>query len=496
MGIIVRQSIKSSIVSYIGVLVGYVNAIILFPAFFQPEQFGLTRVLIAMSFMMGQFSKLGIHNVIIKLFPYLYNVKRGHHGFLFISLLIPFIGFLFFSGILFLLKPPIINIYSEQSPLVANYFYQVLPLALFVLYIEVFESYMRANLRITVPILTKEVIQRFLVTCSIVLFLYNIIDFSLFIDFFVGTYGISLLILIGYVVQQKQFYILPKKRPFTKRYLSIIFKYGVFSFLGGLAGIIVNKIDIIMLSALSDLEDTAIYSIGFMIATVIQIPQRNMNKIAMPVISKAWKDKHLAKIQEIYSSTSINQLLIGLLIFICIWINIDDLFQWMPKSDIYSQGKSVILLIAVGRLVAMAMGANNQIIETSKQYRFNLYARLLLVVITVSTNLILIPIMGIEGAALATAISLTVFNLLKFIFIFVRFQIQPFSISTIKLLAVAFLTILIGINIPGTDYLILNIILRSIIVVVLYSSLVLGFNISQDATNFFWQTLRWLGIKK
>lgn len=496
MGLIQKQSILSTIASYVGVVIGYVNVIILYPAFFKPEQFGLTRVLIAMAFILTQFSQLGMRNVIVKLFPYFRNEERGHYGFLFLSMVLPLIGLSFFTIIILSLKTHLTSIYADQSPLVSDFFIYVIPMTLFMLYLEVFESYMRANHRITVPIIFREVLQRSLVTLAIFLFFYKLITFTQFIILFTSTYGLAVIALLGYVTSQKQLYLAPQLRPFKKRFLKIIFKYGSFSLLSGVAAILVNRIDIIMLSWLADLSNTAIYSIGFMIASVIQVPRRNMNKISVPVISQAWKDRNISKIDELYKYTSLNQLLIGILIFIGIWINIDDLFQWMPNGNIYKQGKTAALLIAFGRIIDMVAGANNQIILTSKYFRFHFYAMILLVFLTIATNYILIPRFGIEGAALATLISLLFFNLIKFIYLWLKFNMQPLTTQTIQLIGAGTLTLVIGLNIPSTDFPIFNIVYRSIIVVILYGSLILTFNISQDATNLFWQSLRWLGIKK
>jgi hypothetical protein len=44
MGIVAKQSIYNSLASYLGILIGAINTIVLFPNVFSADEFGLTRV--------------------------------------------------------------------------------------------------------------------------------------------------------------------------------------------------------------------------------------------------------------------------------------------------------------------------------------------------------------------------------------------------------------------------------------------------------------------
>lgn len=63
MGIVIRQSIKTTIVTYIGFAIGYVNTLFLFPLVLSKEQIGLTRLLISVSFLFATFASLGAGNI-------------------------------------------------------------------------------------------------------------------------------------------------------------------------------------------------------------------------------------------------------------------------------------------------------------------------------------------------------------------------------------------------------------------------------------------------
>ena len=65
MGIVKRNSITITILSYLGIVVGYVNKILLFPNFLSEEQVGLANILVSMAVMYAQFSAMGINSTIV-----------------------------------------------------------------------------------------------------------------------------------------------------------------------------------------------------------------------------------------------------------------------------------------------------------------------------------------------------------------------------------------------------------------------------------------------
>ena len=102
MGIIKRQGIQNSIISYAGVIIGYINVMVLFPRFLSVEQVGLTRVLPNVAIVLAQLSALGFANAGIKFFPFFRNKAAKHHNFLALFLGVPLLGFSLISGIYFL----------------------------------------------------------------------------------------------------------------------------------------------------------------------------------------------------------------------------------------------------------------------------------------------------------------------------------------------------------------------------------------------------------
>ena len=99
----------------------------------------------------------------------------------------------------------------------------------------------------------------------------------------------------------------------------------------------------------------------------------------------------------------------------------------------------------------MVTSVNGSIIAHSKHFRFNLIAMVILGLSNIVANYYFINQWGLEGAAIASLISIILFNFAKFIFVWVKFKIQPFTENTLKLLLVGFLIVLFIMLVPKID---------------------------------------------
>jgi O-antigen/teichoic acid export membrane protein len=198
----------------------------------------------------------------------------------------------------------------------------------------------------------------------------------------------------------------------------------------------------------------------------------------------------MREIASLYKKTSINQMIVGLLIFIGIWMSIDDVLTFVPEK--YQGIQMVFFYVGLAKLIDVSAGVNGTIIATSDKYRFDLYINLILILVTVVTNVIFIPRYGIEGAAMATAIAILIHNVVKTLVLYSFYKIQPFQRATLKLLAIALVTFFIVefISFDGIQVVWLRILLRSLLTSLLFSLAVLGLSISEDVNALFKKYIR------
>ena len=488
MGIIEKQSIRNLILTYLGVALGFVSTLYLFPFILTTQEYGLTRVLLSIAFITSEFAHLGVKNIAIKFFPEFENYNQKHNGFLFLVLFIPLIGFLLFLILFFIFDEWLIIKYSVDSNLFQEFHLYLIPLVFGILYFDIINSYVRANKDSIPGTFVNEILLRVLLIILLILMNFEVIDFSAFIIGFVTCYLIQPTILLLYIVSKQLFFIKPNFQFLTRDLVTRLGGYGFYVLLGGISHLIVNNIDVLMLGSISGLTDTAIYTIAFYIGSVIVVPQKSIGKIAPSIISTHLFNSNLNEVERIYKSSSINQLVIGFLLFTGIISNIHNIFEILPEE--YSQAYWVIVFIGISKLIDMAGGVNGTIIMNSPYFRFNLVATGLLIAISIILNYILIPSYGISGAAVATMISLLIYNIAKSLYIYLKYRIQPLSVKVfpIILVSVSLISLSYQINTFLSTY--VDIVIRSFLILVIYGLLMAYFKISPEVENYWGKVVR------
>jgi len=470
MGIIEKQATKSLIYSYSGAILGFLT--VMFSShLLSADENGLTRILVSVSSLLSLFSGLGFNAVTIRFFPYFRNKDKGHHGFLFYGILTTLIGFSICYLIFQLFKNQIIEANLEKSKLFTDYLFYLMPLTFFTVFFGLFDYYLRACYSSVIGSSAKEFTQRILIVASIFLYFTKTINFSVFVFFYVASTCVPTFILLYYIVKLDEWHIKPVRGFVSKELRIEIVKLSLFSILSGGAGVLITNIDIIMVNQKLGLTQTGIYGIAFYFGTIIIIPSRSLLRIAMGIVSDAFKRNDLVEINNLYKKSCNSQLTIGLLLFIGIWSNIDNIMSLLPPE--YVEGRNVILFISAGYLIDMGTGINYIIMLTSKYYRYDGYFIIITLLLTIASNYILIPIYGIEGSAIATAITIASYNILRWLFLYVKFKMQPYDINSVKLIFIAIIAFLPGYFIPFLNNLLIDIILRSSIVGGLFILLIL-----------------------
>jgi O-antigen/teichoic acid export membrane protein len=440
---IIKQSIRSTIITYIGIAIGTLNVLWLYPKYFTPEQIGILRLLQDIPFLLSLFVRLGASNIIDRYFSYYRDDNKKHNGFLFIIIFYPLLSYIIFVAGFFLFQDYWKSLFAEKSVLFTSYIVFIVPLTFFMMYLDIFEAYLRAHFQTFFSNFLKEVILRIFISITIICFALKLLDFNSTILFYSLSYGALLVIMILFVRNQKILFIKPDFSFFKNSKTKEILNYLLYIIPGAAGGIIAQKIDTLMIGAISGknanegLENVAIYSIAYFIGSVIEVPRKSITQISLPLLANAFKEDDTQAISVLYKKNSLIQFLSGVFIFGLIWLNVDDLFLFIPNAEVYKSGKYVILLIGVSKLFDMSTSINNEMIQFSKYFRFNLIAIILLGIVTIIMNLIFIPLYSIIGAALALVLTLFIFNIIKTVFIYLKMGLIPFSIKMIPALILA-----------------------------------------------------------
>ncbi|MBO3697994.1 lipopolysaccharide biosynthesis protein [Roseivirga sp. E12] len=485
MGIVIKQSIRSSIIAYIGVAVGYINVLWLYPYFLTTEQVGLFRLIQSSAFLLATFGQVGLGQSLVKFFP----EQKNNKGFLTSILIGGLLGFILLCSLTLVFRESIVSYFSKESALFVDYFQVTLLVSFLIIQFQLLESYSRSLLQIVVPTFLRDIGLRVLTTTALLSYGFELIEFETLIYSLIAIYG---LVWFGLGISLKIKGQLHLKGDFQFLKSGVwkrVLNFGFFSLIGAGGTQIILQIDSIMISGTIGLEATGIYTIAFFIGVVIEMPKRAITQISSALLSQSFNKGDMKAVKKLYQQTSINQMIIGTLLFIGVWANLENIYQFIPNKESYLGGFNVVLFIALGKLSDMAFGTNGEIIVMSKYYRFNVVTVSILAMLTISFNLWLIPEYGIEGAAIASFLSMLLFNVIKYIFVFAKFGIQPFTRSSIVFVIIAAFTLLVNYFLPSISNIYLDIMVRSLAIVIVLMGLTFGLKVSSELNQLLSTTL-------
>lgn len=479
MGKILKQGFWSTVVIYFGVILGFINSIILFPKFLTTEQIGLFRQIISASTLLVPLTTFGVSAAYVKFYPIFKKSSEQKNQFFSYNLLVILISYLFTTLCIYFFFNEISLIFKENSQLFLDYFYVVYSI-LFILSLSVlFESYLRSRYDTILSNIINGVSNRIFTSISIILFSFSLLNFKNIIDLQIIIYGLGLITIILYAYKKDSFKLFMS---FNKIKFKIkeIFNYSAYSFIGLSSNIIVLNIDVLMVTSLLGLSETGIYTTAFYIGMIIEIPRRAISQISIPYISENIKEQNFKKIEKNYKDISIHQMIIGVLFYMILILNIDNIFNLIPNSEKFYSGKDTVYIIGLSKLIIMSFSYNSELISLSKYYKFTVITIICLAILTIGLNLFLIPIFGMIGAAYASLISITFYNLLKHIFIKYKMKISPFSINSIKTILVGIFVYFAVLSIPKNDIILIDIFIKTIISSFIFVISIYALKISPD----------------
>ncbi len=462
MGVIKNQTIKGTIYSYIGVVLGFVNIVLLFPRILDTEQVGLLNILVAISTIFAQFGSLGFPNVTTRLFSYFRSKERAHNGFVSLALLVTAVGSAFILIVFKLFEKIIIQQNSSESGLLTTYFSYNYLLILFTILFNVLDNYSKVLYRSTSGTLHKEVIVRVINFCNLIILHLGYIDFDYFVLIYVLTLCYPSIALLIYLYRAGE---MKLNHPFKFIHLALrrqILRVAFFGFLSGMGGIAISNVDKYIVNSYLNLSLTGIYSVASFFGTLILMPSRSVSKISSAVLADAWKKKDRKLIESIHTKSCINQYTLGVLLCIGLLGNIDNIFRILPSE--YAGGRYVLAIFALANLLEMLSGASGMIIQTSRYYSFLTYSRAGFIVVLIGANMLFIPIWGLTGAAVAVFATRLVSILCNLLYIYYKFGFQPFTNKTLHVTLLGIAAFLLGYYLPHVSNLIIDLALRSTVI--------------------------------
>ena len=493
MSTIRKQSIISSGIVYFGFGLGALTNFLLAREF-NPDQYGLIGgMFLSVGTILYCFANMGMPAYIGKFYPYYNdNLPAKKNDQMTWALLLAGVGFLLVIILGIVFKGQIIQHFQSKSSELGKYYYWIFPFTLGLTLYSLLEVYAWQLKKSVLTNYLREVQFRLTTLVLILLYLFGIIGgFGTLIKLYSFNYLLIATILLVWLARSGRLHFVFSPSVVSRKFLPKIRSLALMAWSGGLAFNIAFFFAQIVIAATvaGGLTAVGIFTLAQYIGSLIQAPQRGIQAAASGPLSKAWKDKDYGRINRIYQRSSISQLIFSVGVFVLIWINFTDAVVTFHFKPDYLAARPVFFFIGMARIVDMGTGVNNQIIATSSYWRFDFFSGLILVSLTVPLNYLLAKDLGVIGPAIADLVTFSIYNAIRWVFLFRKFNMQPFTIQTLY-------TILLG----AVGYLICHLLFdshqgllwlfaRSLAFLAIYAAGVLGLKLSEDVLPV-WNTLK------
>lgn len=434
---------KYSFYNYIGVFIGVFSNLFIYTT--NEEFLGVIRYTESLAFLVWPLILMGASSSLINFTP---KLKQKSNVKLFSYSLFTLIRN---SILIFLIIFLGIDLLSDFVKF--EFIYFAFFLGLLLAAIDLIKKQLTIYQKIAFPSVLDNLFPKLVLPGIFILLYYNFIEAnSSGLRLYIISYLFILTALFFYALKRKSIaFTIRIRSVFTNFSKKEYRNYSFFALAGSLGYVFVFKLDSLMIPNLISYKANGVYSIAAVAASVIFIPARGLFSLYAPQVSRMIAYGHFESLNKLYKDVAKMLLFLGLLIYSAIFLGIENLFQLMPSKDVLMQTVSVIFIIGATSVFNMATGFNSEIINYSKFYKFNIIALAVLTILNLFTNYYFIVIfdLGIQGAALASFLSIVFFNLLKVGFIYFRLGLFPFDINFFKLLILQICLILVFYFIPN-----------------------------------------------
>lgn len=492
MGIVRKQSTYSTVFIYIGFAIGALNTLWLMSHFIPKAPAGLSNLLNTVCVPFAMFATLGSLNALYKFFPFYRSyLPDEKNDFPFLVILINLTGCLIFIIAAIVFKDFIARKFEANSPLFVSHYYLIFPYTICYSCLLLLEGFCWTLKKTVVANIARELIYRITNSIIILLYVFKIISIETFLFLFTLSYLPSVFVMLFAILKDGTIRIYMTISSVTKRMYNKILVFASYHFTGMLIAIIPPAIDNSLIAGISTggLSNVWIYSIPVFMVSVMDVPFRSMAGITTALISEAWKNKDLKKIEELYKKTSLNLLVFGMGLFGILYLCSDDLVRFLPQNSGYEVIKIYFLIKGMAKLVDLGLGMNAQILLLSKYWRTDFYTSAAFIFVNVVLDYILIKKYGVIGAAYGSSIALVFYNLMRYFYLWKLFSIQPFGPKTLTAVILAAIVFFVVHLIPYIGNLYVDTFMRAALFCSLYAFVIIYFKISEDIGAIYHTTL-------
>jgi O-antigen/teichoic acid export membrane protein len=351
------------------------------------------------------------------------------------------------------------------------------------------EQYLVSQHKVAVASVMKEIVLR---AANILLLLCCWAGWISFSAFFIGSVLVFVLPITGMWLtarRTKHFTFSTNWSAFSRKEYKELIHFAWYHFLSTASQASLGFLDAILIVPLANAgaSSLAVYTPAVFLSTLSVIPYRAMISASFPVLNRAYIDNDMVRVRELFRRSGINIWIVALAMALMIACNLNNVVALMPEGKGMEALPKLVLILLIGKLIDMGTGLNNELLSISRYYKVSFYASLILLVSILFLERWLIPLYGNVGAAWGATISLGIFNLMKMGFLWKKFGLHSFNRPMLLAALAAVVTFLIGWFLPVISLPVIDACIRTAIILVIYTGLLILLKPSPDLNTYLIQ---------
>lgn len=239
-----------------------------------------------------------------------------------------------------------------------------------------------------------------------------------------AIYAFTLATFIGFLFASYTFNMKRRNYKCSQKKFDISHWYSGFwrmSFLGWMAAINL-ELSVILLGVLGGSVDVANYRVAVQVAMLIPFGLIVMRTIQMPVLSKACHSNQQVELQRLVTRICNISLGMALPVLLITLFFAEELIVFLFGAG-YVGAATILFILSLGQIVNVSSGTNGLLMIASYEENTLLKSQGVTLILNIILCIILIPRLGAMGAAIASAISLSLMNIYLVINIYLKMGI-------------------------------------------------------------------------
>ncbi|WP_114752587.1 flippase [Pleomorphovibrio marinus] len=187
--------------------------------------------------------------------------------------------------------------------------------------------------------------------------------------------------------------------------------------------IVHDQIDIVIVGSLLGAEATSFYNISYKGAELTMFMLIPITAAYAPKMASLYIKNEMIKLQKTVKSNSYYIFICTLPIALALIVFNENFLSIFGEDFI--EAKNILIILVIAQLINACCGPSSQLLIYCNKTSMAANSLTVSVIINISLNFILIPFMGLNGAAVSTFISILIWNILTVYYCIKYIKINP-----------------------------------------------------------------------